>query len=347
MRGDLHAGRGSLVSQSLREEIIKHLEKFVVVIGVLGNTLASGIADAQAQAYPTKPIRLIVSVQPGGNLDLVGRAIAEKVSEGLGQRMIVENRPGANSTIGLASVARSAPDGYTFVMVAQSALIAPRMMRNPPFDPLRDFAGVSLIATLPQMLVVHPSLPVKSVKDLIALAKARPGELNCGSSGNGSGSHLALALFNKMAGVRITRIPYNGDGPAIIDLLGGHAPVKFDNLSTSLPHVRAGKLRPLGVTSPTRTALLPEVPAISETVPGFQASIFNGMMAPAATPPEILARVHAEIVKFVQAPEIRSRFANQGVELQASAAPGEFTAFMKSEYTRWGKLMDEAGIKPE
>lgn len=318
-----------------------------MAIGVLGNALAGGIPDAQAQAYPTKPIRLIVSVQPGGNLDLVGRSIADKVSEGLGQRMIVENRPGANSTIGLASVARSAPDGYTLVMVAQSALIAPRMMRNPPFDPLRDFAGVSLIATLPQMLVVHPSPPVKNVKDLIALAKARPGELNCGSSGNGSGSHLALELFNTMAGVRITRIPYNGDGPAIIDLLGGHAPVKFDNLSTSLAHVRAGKLRALGVTSPTRTALLPEVPAISETVPGFQASIFNGMMAPAATPPEILARVHAEIVKFTQAPEIRSRFANQGVELQASAAPGEFTAFLKSEYTRWGKVMDEAGIKPE
>lgn len=304
-------------------------------------------SPVDAQTYPTKPIRLIVSVQPGGNLDLVGRAVAEKVSEGVGQRMFVENRPGANSTIGLASVARSAPDGYTLVMVAQSALVAPRMMRNPPFDPVRDFAGVSLIAKLPQMLVVHPSLPVKSVKDLIALAKARPGELNAGSSGNGSGSHLALELFNKMAGVRIMRIPYNGDGPAIIDLLGGHAPVKFDNLSTSLPHVRAGKLRSLGVTTATRTALLPEVPAISETVPGFQTSIFNGMMAPAGTPREILARVHAEIVKFVQTPDIRNRFANQGVELQASAAPEEFTAFIKTEYVRWGKIMEEAGIKPE
>jgi tripartite-type tricarboxylate transporter receptor subunit TctC len=310
-------------------------------------TLGGGIPDAHAQAYPTKPIRLIVSVQPGGNLDLIGRSVADKVSEGLGQRMFVENRPGANSTIGLASVARSAPDGYTFVMVAQSALVAARMMRNPPYDPVRDFAGVSLIATLPQMLVVHPSLPVKSVKDLIALAKARPGELNCGSSGNGSGSHLALELFTRMAGVRIMRIPYNGDGPAIIDLLGGQVPVKFDNLSTSLPHVRAGKLRPLGVTSPVRSALLPEVPAIAETVPGFQASIFNGMMAPAGTPPEILARIHAEIVKFVQAPEIRSRFANQGVELQASTAPAEFTAFIKNEHARWAKVLDDAGIKPE
>jgi len=326
------------------------MRRFVLIVGVtaaLAAATSDGMREAQAQTYPTKPIRLVVSVQPGGNLDLVGRSVADKVSEGLGQRMFVENRPGANSTIGLASVARSAPDGYTLVMVAQSALIAPRMMRNPPFDPIRDFAGVSLIATLPQMLVVHPSLPARSVKELIALAKAHPGELNCGSSGNGSGSHLALELFNRMAGVRMMRIPYNGDGPAIIDLLGGQVPVKFDNLSTSLPHVRAGRLRALGMTSPNRSALLPGVPSISETVPGFQASIFNGMMAPAGTPSEILTRVHAEIVKFVQAPDIRSRFANQGVELQASASPQDFTAFIKTEYVRWSKVMEDAGIKPE
>lgn len=288
-----------------------------------------------------------MSVQSGGNLDLVGRSVADKVSEGLGQRMFVENRPGANSTIGFASVARAAPDGYTLIMVAQSALVAAKMMRNPPYDPVRDFAGVSLIATLHQLLVVHPSLPVKSVKELIALAKARPGELNCGSSGNGSGSHLALALFSRMAGVRIMRIPYNGDGPANIDLLGGQVPMKFDNLSTSLQHVRGGKLRALGITAPSRTALLPGVPAISETVSGFQASIFNGMLAPAATPPEILSRVHAEIVKFVQSPEIRNRFASQGVELQASATPAHFSAYIKTEYTRWAKVLDEAGIKAE
>ena len=319
--------------------------KYVVAIVV---TAASGnLLDARAQAYPTRPIRLIISVQPGGNLDLMGRSVADKVSEGLGQRMFVENRPGANSTIGLGFVARAAADGYTLVMVAQSALVAAKMMRNPPYDPVRDFAGVSLIATLPQMLVVHPSLPVKSVKEFIALAKARPGEVNCGTSGNGSGSHLALELFSRMAGVRIMRIPYNGDGPAIIDLLGGQVPVKFDNLSTSLAHVRGGKLRALGITTPARSALLPDLPAISETVPGFQASIFNGMMAPAATPPEILTRVHAEIVKFVQAPEIRNRFANQGVELQASANPAAFTAYIKSEYSRWAKVMDDAGIKAE
>lgn len=322
---------------------MKSLAGVLVVVAALG----VAVADVLAQAYPARPIRLVVAVQPGGNLDLMGRSVADKVSEGLGQRMFVENRPGANSTIGLGFVARSAPDGYTFAMVAQSALVAAKMMRNPPYDPTRDFAGISHIATLPQMLVVHPSLPVKSMKEFIALARARPGDLNAGTSGNGSGSHLALELFNRMAGVRIMRIPYNGDGPAIIDLLGGQVPVKFDNLSTSLQHVRGGKLRALGITSLTRNALLPEVPAISETVQGFQASIFNGMMAPAATPPEILARVHAEIVKFTLAPEIRSRFAAQGVDLQASASHGDFTAYLKTEYVRWAKLIDDVGIKAE
>src|SRR5262245_22051894 len=288
---------------------------------VAAAAFASAITAAGAQSYPLKPIRLVVPVQPGGNLDLIGRAVPDKASEGLGRRMFVENRPGANSTIGLASVARAAPDGYTFVMVAQSALVAAKMMRNPPYDPVRDFAGVSLIATLHQALVVHPSLPVKIVKELVALARSRPGEINCVTSGNGSGSHLALELFSRMAGVRIARVPYNGDAQANVDLLGGHVPMKFDNLSTSLANVRAGRLRALGVTAPTRTALLPDTPAIAEAVPGFQASIFNGIMAPAATPPEILNRMHAEIVKFVQAPEIRKRFISQGVELQASATP--------------------------
>jgi tripartite-type tricarboxylate transporter receptor subunit TctC len=314
---------------------------------ILPAVLSLASSPLHAQSYPTKPIRLIVSVQPGGNLDLMGRAVAEKISDGLGQRVYVENRPGANSTIGLGNLARAAPDGYTFAMLAQSGLIAAMMMRNPPYDPLRDFAGVSLIATLPQLLVVHRSLPVTSVKQLIALAKARPGDMNCSSSGNGSGSHLALELFNKMAGVRITRIPYNGDGPAIIDLIGGQVPMKFDNVSTALSHVRAGQLRALGVTTPARSALLPEVPAISETVPGYQMSIFNGMVAPAATPPEILARVHAEIVKFTTHPDVRNRFSGQGVDLQASATAEQFSAYIKSDYSKWAKVLDDAGIKPE
>jgi tripartite-type tricarboxylate transporter receptor subunit TctC len=310
------------------------------------------VADASAQTksaepgYPTKPMRLVVAVLPGGNLDLMGRAVAQRLTESLGRPMIVENRPGASSVIGTEIVARSAPDGYTFLMVAPGFLVAPVMMRNPPYDPVRDFAGVSLIATLPQMIVVHPSLPVKSVRELIALAKARPDELNCVTSGNGSGSHLAMELFKRQAGVRMTRIAYNGDAPAMIQLLGGQVSLKFDNLSTSIPHVNAGRLRALGVTSPQRSALLPNVPAISETLPGYEASIFNGMVAPAGTSREILARIQGEIRKFAQAPDNRARFAQQGVELQDST-PEQFTGYIKTEFARLSMLIKEAGITPE
>jgi len=331
---------------------MKQLARIVAATVASGVAWGCAIAVAEAQttstssgqAYPAKPIRLVVSVAPGGNLDLVGRAVAQKLTESLGRPMIVENRPGANTIIGVENVARSAPDGYTYLMVAPSFLIAPMMMRNAPYDPVRDFSGVSLIASLPQMLVVHPSLPVKSVRELIALARARPGELNCVTSGNGSGSHLAMELFNRQAGVRMTRIAYNGDAPAMIQLLGGQVSLKFDNLSTSIPHVNSGRLRALGVTSPNRSALLPEVPAISETLPGYAASIFNGMVAPAGTPKEIVARIHGEIVKFVQMPDVRSRFEQQGVELQSSPAPEQFTGYIKTEFMRWAKVIQDAGI---
>jgi tripartite-type tricarboxylate transporter receptor subunit TctC len=317
----------------------------LVCVAAVGTAHA---AQRDAAGYPTRPIRLMVPQNPGASVDNVSRILAAKMGEELGQQIVADNRPGAGGTLAAEVVAHAAPDGQTLFAVATgTAVISPQTFKKLSYDPIKDFEYISLFAITQNVLVVHPSLPVKSVKDLIALARARAGELNCGSSGNGSGSHMALELFNRMAGVRIMRIPYNGDGLAIIDLLGGQVPMKFDNLSTSLTHVRAGRLRPLGVTSPARTALLPEVPAISETVTGFQVSIFNGMMAPAATPPEIINRVHAEIVKFVAAPEIRSRFASQGVELQASATPGEFTAYIKSEYAKWAKVVDEAGIKAE
>lgn len=299
---------------------------------------------ASAQAYPTRTIRLVVAVASGGNLDLVGRAVAQSMTEGLGRQVIVENRPGANSTIGADNVARSAPDGYALLMVAQSLLVATRLMPNPPFEPTRDFAGVSQIATLAQMLVVHPSLPIRNVREFIAFAKARPGELNYATSGNGSGSHLAMELFVRQTKVKLTRIPYNGDGPALVNLVGGQVPVKFDNLSTSLPHVRTGRLRPLGVTSPKRTELIPEVPAIAETVPGFEASIFNGMVAPVNTPREVLVRLHAEIVRFVHSPRERGRFGKLGVDLVASTSPEQFSMFLKQESARYSKLIEEIGL---
>lgn len=300
-----------------------------------------------AQTYPAKPIRLIVGVQPGGNLDTVGRAVAQGLSDALGQRVLVENRPGANAAIGAQYVARSTPDGYTLLMMASTFTNAPSLMRNIPYDPVRDFSGVSLVAFIPQVLVVHPSLPVKTVRELITLAKAQAGQLNYASSSLGSGSYMAMELFKRQAGINLVRIGYNGDAPALVDLIGGHVPVKFDNFTTSIPHVKSGRLRPLGVTSPKRSALLPDVPPIGDTLPGFEASIYNGVMAPAATPREIVSRLHGEIVKFVQIADIRNQFAQQGVELHASPTPEHFSAFIKSETARAAKMLQEAGIKPE
>lgn len=308
---------------------------------------AIGCAHGAEQAYPTRPVRLVVAVAPGGNLDMVGRAAAQWLTTALGRQVFVDNRPGASGIIGMDNVARSAPDGYSLLMVAPSFLVSPRLVRNAPFDPMRDFVGLSKIAVLPQMLVIHPSLPVKSVKEFIAFARARPGQLNCGTATNGSGSHLALELFTRQAGVRLARIPYHGDGPALVDLINGQVPVKFDNLSTSIPHVRAGRVRPLGVTSPQRSALLAEVPAIAETLPGFESAIFNGMAAPAGTPREIVARLHAELLKFTQSAEHQARFAQMGVELQGSPTAEDFTAFLKIENSRLSKVLEEGGISAQ
>jgi tripartite-type tricarboxylate transporter receptor subunit TctC len=311
-------------------------------LAVIGLTACGG---AWAQAYPSRPVRVIVSVQPGGNLDLMGRATAQWLTQSLGRQVIVENRPGANSMIGIDHVARSAPDGHTLLMIAQSFLVAPRMAASSPFAPLRDFAPISQIAALPQFLVVHPSLPARSVKELIGLARARPGQVDYGTSGNGSGSHLAMELFRRQAGVQMERIAYNGDGPALVNLLGGQVPVKFDNLSTSIGHVKAARLRALGVTTPKRTDLMPDVPAIAETLPGFSASIFNGIVAPAATPKDIVARLHADVLGFTQAPAQRERFRALGVELQGSGTPDGFAEFLRAEDARYAKVIDEAGIR--
>jgi len=285
---------------------------------------------------------MIVSVQPGGNLDLMGRAVAQGLAERLGQPVIVENRPGANTIIGTALVAKSAPDGYTLMMVAPSLVVAP-VMQTAPYHPIKDLTGVSLVATLPQMLVVHPSVPAHSVKALIALAKSRPDDLICVTSGNGSGSHLALELFRRQAKIRMLRVAYNGDAQATIQLLGGHASVKFDNFTTSIPNVNAGRLRALGVTTAKRSALLPGVPAIAETLPGYESSIFNGVAMPAATPRDIVTRLQVEINRWTQVPENRTRFAQQGVELVGSTSD-QFNAVLRAEYARLSTLIKEAGI---
>ncbi len=312
---------------------------------VLVAQFAAGVASAQA--WPAKPVRLVVPLAAGGNMDIVTRTIAQKLTEGLGQQVVVENRAGVNSVAGTEAVARAPADGYTFLMMSNTFVIAPLLARNVPYDPLRDFSGVTLIAWFPQLMVVHPSLPARSVPDLIALAKTHPGGINYASAGTSSVGDLATVMFTRQAAIRMNPIPYKGNAPALIDVVGGQVSLMLGAIGPALPYVNTGRLRPLGVSSPQRSALLPAVPAIAETLPGYEASVFTAMVAPAGTPKEIIARLHAEIGRIVQMPEVSSRLVQQGLEVPPRRSPEEFTAFIKSEYARWGKVIRDAGISVE
>ena len=314
---------------------------------VLAILLAVVTTGACAQNWPVKPVRLIVPLAAGGNLDIVTRAIAQKLTEALGQQVIVENRAGVNSVVGTEYVARAPADGYTLLMMSSTFLTTPHLSRNVPYDALRDFTGVTLIAWLPQLMVVHPSLPVKTVKDFIALAKTRPGEINYASAGTSSVGDLATELFNRRAGIRTNAVPYKGNAPAMIDTVGGQVQLFFGAIGPMLPYIGSGRLRALGVSSAKRSPLLPEVPAIAETLPGYEAGLFIAMVAPVATPRDIVARMHAEIAKIMQAPDMKTRLAQLGDEIAVSATPEQFTAFLKTEFAKWDRIIKEAGIKVE
>ncbi|MBC7778881.1 MAG: tripartite tricarboxylate transporter substrate binding protein, partial [Proteobacteria bacterium] len=262
--------------------------KFAVV-----STLALFADTTHAQpAYPSKPLRLIVPVAAGGNQDLIARNVMQRVSELLGQTVVVENRPGVSGVVGAEFVARALPDGYTWLSIANTFVTVPAVLPTVPYDPVKDFVTASVIATIPQVLVVNPALPARTVKELIALARTRPGQLNVAMSGAGSTGHMASVAFSRAAKIEVTHVPYKGNAPALIDVIGGHVSLMFDQVSTSIPQIRSGKLRALGVTSAQRSALLPDVPTIAESgVPGYEASTFNAVLAPAAVPREIVARV--------------------------------------------------------
>ena len=310
--------------------------------------LAGLPASAAAQGFPTKPIRLIVPVAAGGNLDLVTRALAQKLTEQLGQQVLVENRPGVSSIVGTEFVAKAAPDGYTYLSIASTFSSTAAVLPSVPYDPVKDFSGVSLTAWLPQILVVNPSVPVRSVRDLIALAKQRPNELTYGTAGNGATAHIATELFNFQAGTRMTHVPYKGNAPALIDVIGGQISLMFDTISTSIQFVKTGKLRALGVTSPKRSPIFPDLPTISEAaLPGYEAALFNAVLAPSGTPRDILTRMHAEIAKALQQPDIRSRFLQQGVELQASESADQCSSFIKAETEKFIRIVKQTGIRAE
>jgi len=307
------------------------------------------VALAQSSAdYPHRAIRIIVPLAAGGNVDIVARTLADQISKNLGQPVLVENRPGASSLVGTQFVVKSAPDGYTLLAMANTFATVPLIVANPGYDPLKDFTGVTLTCLVPQVLVVNPSLPVQSVKELVALAKSQPGKISYASSGNGSTGHMAAELFNRQAGMTMLHVPYKGNSQALIDVISGQVAMMFDQVSTSTPQIKAGKVRALAVTSLKRSPLLPEVPTVDESgVPGYEDITFNGLVAPAGTPREILVRLNRAVADAVRAPDLYNRFIERGIELRASASPEEFTDHIRAEFEKKGRLARDAGIKPE
>jgi tripartite-type tricarboxylate transporter receptor subunit TctC len=300
------------------------------------------------QAYPSKPIRIIAPYPAGGPADVRARWLAEKLGPVLGQPMIVDNRAGAAGTIGTAVAAQSAPDGYTLVIVQQGTLaIAPHMYPNAGYDPIRDLSPVARLDVAPMMLVVHPKVPVKSVSDLLQLARSNPGELNFGSAGTGSPPHMAGELFRAMANIDVVHVPYMGASPALMDLIGGRLTYSIDNMAILLPHARAGRIRALAVTGKQRLASLPDTPTVSESgLTGYEYVTWMGISAPAGTSVEIIRLLNSEIGKILRTPEAREWFAGQGAE-PVIATPAEFAAFINTEYARWGAIVKKTGIKPD
>lgn len=298
---------------------------------------------ASAQDYPAKPIKMITPYPPGGPTDVLARAVSPKLSEKLGQPIVIDNRPGASGMIGADMVAKAPGDGYTLLANASIHVINPSLHKNPPYDAIKDFAPVGLIAEVPLVLVVNPKLEVKTVKDLIAKAKGKP--LNFASSGNGSAPHLAGEGFKIATGADIQHIPYKGSGPAVADLIGGQVDFMFDSLPSSMPHIKSGRLQAIAVTTKKRSGALPDVPTVAESgVPGFDVSTWYGIWAPASTPPAIVKRVSSELAAVVRIPEVRARLADLGAEAVGNT-PEEFAAFNRSELAKWAKIVKDSGAK--
>jgi tripartite-type tricarboxylate transporter receptor subunit TctC len=314
---------------------------------LLCGAAACGSGHAWAQPWPSKPIRMVVPFPAGGGTDLFARTLAQKLGAVFGQQVVVDNRSGAGGMIGSEIVAKAPPDGYTLLVTSSSShSIVPHLTRKPLYDPVRDFAPVIIIASAPNMLVVHPSLPVKNVRELIALAKAQPGAINFASNGSGTLSHLSGELFNLQAGTKLVHIPYKGGPPAVIDLMAGQVSVLFTAVPTALSQVRAGKLRAIAVTGAKRADVMKDLPTVGETLVGFESSQWWGMFAPPQTPAEIIDRLNAEVTKILGDPELRARFANEGAE-PVGGSPRDMAAYLKADVEKWGKVVKEAKIAPE
>ena len=302
---------------------------------------------ALAQGYPTKPMRVVVPFPPGGAADTLLRPLSVKLNETLGQQIIADPRPGANGNIAAEIVARAAPDGYTLLFGNSSLPISVTLYDKLPFDVTKDFTPISFVALTPSVLVVHPSLPVKSVKDVIALARKQPGKLNYASGGVGNTMHLAAELLNTMAGTRMVHVPYKGAGPAIIDVIGGQCDMVFVNIAPVLGHIRAGKVIAIAVTSKNRAAVLPEVPTVAESgMPGYESTTWYGFLGPAGLPKEIVARLHTAAVDAVGAKDLRERYIGLGADPQTNT-PEEYAAYIRNDIASWAKVVKAAGAKAE
>lgn len=313
-----------------------------------GIMLMAALPDGLAQAnYPTRPIRIIVPTAPAGPPDVTTRLTAQELSKRLGRPVVVENRPGAGTIIGAEIVAQAPADGYTLLMSPGTLATNPATYKKLPYDALRDFAPITQTHLVPNLFVVHPSIPARSVKEFIALARARPGDILYASAGYGTNPHLTIELFASMAQVRLTHVPYKGGLPGVTDLLAGRVVMMISSaMGLIVPHVRAAKLRALGVSSATRSKALPDIPSMAEAVPGFEAVQWAAFMAPAGTPPEIIDRLHKEIVSILHMPEIRDRLAADNIEVVGST-PGELAAYLRAETVKWAKVAKAAGIEPQ
>lgn len=310
-----------------------------------GAILLAAAGSAQAQSFPVKPLRIIVPFAPGGPNDILARVIGQKLTEAWGQPVLVDNRPGGGTVIGTELLAKSPPDGYTLLMVSTSHTSNPSL-RKLPYDPIRDLEPVILVASGPNVVLAHPSLPAKSVRELIAVARARPGQVAYGSGGLGTSTHLSGAMLAQMGGVKMIHVPYKGAGPATIDLLSGQISWMVGTILPSMPHIRSGRLRALAVTGAKRSPVLPEVPPVADTLPGFESVSWYGVAAPGGTPKDVVAKLNREIGRLLNASDMRERIAREGAEIVAGG-PEEFGSFYRAEIEKWAKVIRAADIRLE
>jgi tripartite-type tricarboxylate transporter receptor subunit TctC len=318
----------------------------IATLFLCAGIVASASVYAQTAGYPSRPIRLIVPFAAGGGLEITARSIGQKLTAKRGQSIVIDNRPGAATIVGTDIASKATPDGYTLLMITTTFAINPSLYGKLPYDPMRDFAPVTQINSVPNILVVNPSIPAQNVRELIALAKAKPGQLNYASAGAGTSPHLATELLKTMAGIDMTHIPYKGIPPAVTDVIAGRVSMLMTTTISAGPHVKSGKLRALAVTSPKRLTAMPEIPAIAETVPGYEADAFQAMLAPAGVPREIVRQLAVDIADILKLPDIRERIMADGAE-PIGSTPEAFAAFLKRETTKWGKVVKDSGAKAE